>query len=820
MNSFRFFLLIVFTFVATQISFAQQMMFKNAKLSRERTMDVLHYRLEISVNEKEQSITGTMTARFVPLHNDFKIAEFDQEGLQFSSASVSGKPLRYFTEGKKVKIALDKSYSFKDTVTLSLSYSAKPKKGLYFVAPDASEKRNEWQVWSQGQSEENHWWFPCYDSPNDKATSEMLITVNDKLTAISNGKLLSEKNNSDGTKTFHYKISEPHSSYLISLIVGEFAVQRESYNGIPLEYFTSPAQQRLAQNSFSKTAAMFKFYTEKIGFSYPWEKYAQVTVADYLYGGMENTSVSTLTDNTLHDTRAEMDFTSDGLVSHEIVHQWWGNTVTCRDWSHAWLNEGFAAYFEQLWYEHERGVDDLTWGVLGLQRIALQADDAEKHPVVWNGYTDPEEVFGNHIYAKGGAVLHIIRKTLGDDLWWKALKHFIHKHQFENIETNDLKIAIEEATGYNLQPLFNQWLYRAGYPDFYLESSYDDDTKKFKLLVKQTQLADSLTGIFSLPVEIEFFTSSGSVIEKVFIDRKYKEFTFPLGEKPRAYVFDKGSTLIKRVNIERTADELIYLLRNGDLAARVDAIDELKRFLSTEESAKSTEALLLGLATDSFWGIRVNAAEALGTVIQNNDVQQQLLAALNDGNSKVRAAAIHSLEKIQTPNPSVISSLQNMFRNDSSYVVCAAALIALTTLDEDNAESYCEDGLTRDSHQEIIRTTALDGLVQIGGSENIKIVLEHTSPPHSTKVRAEAIGLLINADSDENAVVKQLSKLLNDPVAEIRRAAISALENFARNDVVAALKSRKNIETDNRVLRSLEQVIEALQEQLEPQTKG
>jgi len=446
-----------------------------------------------------------------------------------------------------------------------------------------------------------------------------------------------------------------------------------------------------------------------------------------------------------------------------------------------------------------------------VQRGSLSVDDDFKRPIVWNGYDDPEDVFDGHNYSKGAAVLHMLRNQLGDELWWKSISHFMNKFAFQNVETNDFKVAIEEATGYNLQWFFNEWLYRAGIPELTVEESFDDAQGKLKLTVKQTQLPDSLTGTFVFPVNVEIFTSTGSKVEQLWVDRRNKEFIIQLTEKPLAVVFDKGSVLLKKITFERSSDELIYLLEHGDVAARLEALDQLKQRINSDDSVKVVTAISYRLTTDSFWGVRANAAEALGNV-HDVYVAQKLLSALNDGNSRIRASAVKALENFTGEN--IITALKKIFNEDSSYYVVSLALSALTTLDATNLSTYCSDGLKKESHQEMIRIAALQALAKKGDATSIKTITEYTQPGYSTKIRTEAISILSRSSVDTAMLIKNFTKLLLDPIPPIRRAAISALENFTRDDVLQILKNRLVVEGDNRIRRTIEDAIKSIEEQI------
>jgi aminopeptidase N len=477
--------------------------------TRDRTYDVIHIKLELNLDERQKTVDGKVTTKFAPLRPN--LSEFVLDAAEMKIKRVylpDGRELRFYfdTLAQKLKIYLDRSYSFKDTLSVIVEYFvSNPRKGLYFIQPDSAYPDKPYQIWSQGEPEDNHYWFPCYDFPNDKATSELIATVKKNFVVISNGKLLSVSDDAKkGLRTYHWYMDKPHSSYLISIVVGEYVKLQDYYLDIPLEYYVYKSNAKYAKLSFEKTPDIMKFFSEKIGYKYPYDKYAQTIVEDFVYGGMENITATTLTSSTIHDERAHLDVSSDGLVAHEMAHQWWGDLLTCRSWEHAWLNEGFATYFTALYFEYAKGKDEFQFNVYNMQRSARFADMTDKKPTVWNRYFDPTDVFGPHIYQRGGAILNMLRFVLGDELFWKAINYYAHKYAFQNVETNDFKIAIEEATGYNLKWFFDQWLYKAGYPIFEVKYSYDDSKKLLKLEVEQIQPGDSLTPeVFKTPVDVE-----------------------------------------------------------------------------------------------------------------------------------------------------------------------------------------------------------------------------------------------------------------------------------------------------------------------------
>ena len=323
-------------------------------------------------------------------------------------------------------------------------------------------------MWTQGQDEDAHYWFPCIDYPNAKATTEVKATVPAGYFVLSNGALVKTTSNaSKKTKTYHWKMDIPHVTYLVSCVAGKFTGHTDDVDGTPVSYYVQPGREADGARSFGKTPKMLRFFGERLNHKYPYAKYAQIAVSDFIFGGMENTTATTQTDTTLHDERAHLDFSSDPLVAHELAHQWFGDLLTCKDWSHAWLNEGFATYFEALFREFDRGADEFGYYRVALQDAYKREDrDHYRRSIVTNVYVEPVDLFDRHLYEKGACVLHMIRTQLGDDLWWKAIARYVADNAMRNVETVDLARAIEDVSGLNFAPFFDQWVLHAGHPDF------------------------------------------------------------------------------------------------------------------------------------------------------------------------------------------------------------------------------------------------------------------------------------------------------------------------------------------------------------------
>jgi aminopeptidase N len=803
---YRFVLLVFLISMAS----AQENRTLNEHFTRERTYDVLHYKLDLNINEKAKSCAGEISIKLVPLRPQVNVIQLDAADMTIEKVNLWRQSLEFHVTGETLSVLLDNYYGFNDTLDLVISYSvSSPKKGLYFVTPDSGYPGTPWQVWSQGEPEENHFWFPCYDYPNDKATSELIATVNEKFTVISNGKLIEEKHNPrNHTITYHWLENKPHSSYLISLVAGEYYEMKDSSDNVPVSYYVYNDQKDNVLRSFGKTPKMIEFFSTKIGYDYPWEKYSQTVVQDFIHRGMENVSATTLFDAVLHDGRAHLDYSSDDLVVHELAHQWWGNLVTFRDWSHAWLSEGFASYCEVLFKEFDKGLDEAMKNIYDNQNNIIATDVADhRRPTVCNQYINPNDLFDNRIYGKGACILHMLRFVLGDELFWKSMNHYVHKHAFQNVETNDLKIAIEEATGYNLQWFFDEWIYKPGFPDFEVKSSWIQSRHSVQVSVKQVQKIDSLTGIFKTPVDIEVWVNGVPETHRVMITRVEEEFSFPAYQQPQLVIFDKGNYLLKKVNHQKLIDEWIFQLQHArDGVDRLLAVDEL-RWIA--DSLKALEVLNKAMLEDRFGEVRRNAAFALGDV-RKSSVSGRLILGYGDHDARVRTAIVSVLGSYKGDD--VVKTLRYAFENDSSYAVAAGALVSLTKADSINAKKYCLEGMKRSSYRETIRAAAVRALAEIGDEDALQTILEFSRYGNDRSLRVECLWMLGQHWKTNEGVVTYLIKSLKDPSFRIRRAAIEILGMIDNQRASKPLEQIIEQETDDRLVKLARESISKLRQ--------
>lgn len=725
--------------------------------------DTRHVALDLRFDWEREQLIGKETMSFKPLVTNLQSIELDAGDMTVSTVKqLDGGPLQFEMDAakQKLRIALGRAYQPADELTIVIDYQTNGSHdrilglvgvALRFIKPSPDDPTRPKQIWSQGESEYNHFWFPVYDHPNDFFTSEITATVEKPLSVISNGKLLETKDNNDGTRTFHWKIDQPHASYLTSIIVGEYAAITSDYQGIPITTYVYPNEVKEGKVTAARLPEMVKFFSEKTGLKYPYAKYAQTMVRDF-GGGMENISATTQTDNMIHDARTELDSNTDGLQSHELAHQWFGDYVTCRDWSDIWLNESFAVYFQAMWDEHKLGADDFLFSDVKANQDAYLNTwkQGNRRPIVTKNYATPDSVFDTYAYPRGGAVLHMLRQQLGEDNWWRAINYYLRKYANQPVETEQFRIAIEESTGQSMDWFFDEWLYKMGHPIFRVKQNYDPAAKALKLSVEQLQTIDSSSqfpqaSLFRATVDVEIGTAAGTRLERIqILPQKEQSFTLAVDSKPLLVNFDYRGTLIKELQFDKTTEELAYQLnRDEDVLGRVWALDQLSGRVSAAstsevEKQRITTELAKALGGDKFWGVRLNAATALAEV-KEPAARTALVAATRDSNARVRAGAVTALAK---SNDATLANLYEKLLNDQSYAVIRAASLALGQTRSPRAYDALAELIGTMSWRDNIRISGLSGLAELHDKRAVDAALRYADKGNPVPLRAVAQRLL------------------------------------------------------------------------------
>src|SRR5215467_13326502 len=631
----------------------------------DRPADVKHVKLDIMLDFEQETISGTAYTTFSALYDELKTVTFDAVELHIERVTLEdGKELSNSTDAKKLIVTLDRTYHHGERFTIAIQYHAKPRIGLHFIKPAPEDPTRPVQAWTFGQPRYHSHWFPCHDAPNDRATTEIIVTVPTQFITISNGNLLNVTDHGD-TKTHHWRHDVPHAAYLVSLVVGEFAVIEDHYKRVPVTYYVRPDRKDDARLYMGKTPEMIRFFSEYTGVEYPYDKYAQ-TVVEIYTGAMEHTTATTHGFTLLIDKRASLDVDVVPVVAHELAHQWFGDLVTCRDWPNGWLNEGFATYFEVLWGEHDWGTDYFKQSMLTLKQEYLEEDAHYRRPIVYHIYHDDGfELFDAHLYQKGAWVLHMLRHQLGEAAFRRAIHAYTSRYREREVITADLERTFEDVTGRSLAQFFQQWVYQGGYPAFDVNYSWDSEHSTARVKVRQAQPVDDLTPCSVTPVELAFTiptsdeaakddntTDTRTITMRVMLGEDgqvEQNFYIPLERQPVMVRFDPDGWLLKTLKFERPVKMMRYqLVHDPDVLGRIEAAEAL----GEEGDDESLEALRKSLLSDTFWGVRNAAASALG-VIGTRKAQDALLQALQELDptelSRVRAAIAGTLGKFQVP---------------------------------------------------------------------------------------------------------------------------------------------------------------------------
>jgi aminopeptidase N len=780
---------------------------------RDRDVDLQHVRIELRIDAEAGRIEGNTQLLVAAITSDTKEARFDAEELSISRVSVDDRDVAWHHDGSTLTVTFEPELDAGQTRNVRVDYSAEPRAGLHFVRPTPAYPAKTLMFWSQGESEENRYWFPVHDYPNERATSETIITVKRPLEVVGNGDLVAVTDNADGTRTYHHRLTFPHVSYLVSVAAGEWATKREPWDGVELSYHVPKARAADMDRSFRDTPRILSFLSAFIGVKYPYSVYRQTCVTDFMWGGMENITATTLTDDTLHDERAELDWPSDGLVAHEAAHQWFGDYVTCKDWSDVWLNEGFATYFAALAIGDLEGPDRFVAEVDGLRTSAIEADSgAKRRPVVTDAYRGPGELFDGHAYAKGAMVLHALRRELGEGRFHSALRAHVTEHAGKSVDTHDLVELAERVTGRDVSRFFDQWLYKAGQPELKVAWSWKDGVTT--LTVRQAQERGGLVGLFDVPLDVQLLGDGWAQDEEVRVKEEQELFHLKCAQRPRALVVDPKGWLLRKLDVDRNATEKLWVLAHAPhLLSRMEAARDLA---DVAGQPKVTRGLVEALAPDVAWPLRREAAVALGRA-RGESARKALLATLaSDPDSRVRTAAAEALGNFEG-EPDVARGLQDALGRDRSYAVMAAAARALGKMKAPGAESTLERALGLRSHREEVFRGALDGLREMK-SERTRALAERWSA-YGKPVRARnhaiwTLAKLASESTDETFrkdVKERLVKLTEDPLFWTRNTAVEGLGVLEDPSAVDVLKRVAASAPESRIQRTAWQSIRDLQ---------
>jgi aminopeptidase N len=773
----------------------------------DRVVRVEHIDLHLRPDFATKTLHGEVTTRVRAIEDGVRRLRLDAVDLTIDAVrDERGAPLAFTATATDLTIELATGLAANEAFAFAVAYRAiEPRRGLYFI--DSPR-----QAWTQSQDTDARAWLPCFDHPAEKQSTRTTIVVEPGLFALGNGALIERTESAEGT-TFRYEQRIPHATYLITMVAGAFSEIEQFHPNLPVWYYVEPGHEADGDRSFGRTPQMIETFEAALGVAYPYARYSQIAVADFIFGGMENTSATTQTDRTLHDERAHLDFSSEPLVAHELAHQWFGDLVTCRDWSQAWLNEGFATYFETVWMEASRGWDEYQRDVFEIVGRYLDEDgERYRRPIVCNVYRDPIELFDRHLYEKGAAVLHMLRGELGWERMKRALRQYIDDNATRNVETIDLVRAIERATGRNLREFFAQWIERGGHPEMEITSEWDADRSNLTLEIKQKQAIDESHPPYVFDLEVGLLAAAPETIARdagdgaiagearlrVHVERAHESFVIPCAARPAVIRIDPGAYLLCTMTYDLGTETHAAILR-GDPSpvGRIRAA----RALGKDAARSAQEALAAALRDEPFWGVAVEIAALLGAA-RATYARDALIAGLAHPHPKVRRAVANALGTYREPE--VATALLGL-RPEPSYFVIASALTSLGKTRDARAYDALVAALGEPSWSETIAAGAVRGLAELADARALEPLLAASRPDRPEPLRRAAVGALARfatlVDSVRTAVVDALERALEDPSYLVRLSTYAACEILADARLLPVLDRNATAESDGRLRR-------------------
>jgi len=783
-------------------------------------------RLELHLDAKQERAWGTTTHSCRAQARDLREIKFHARGLDIGRVQVDAQTARFDNTGEHVIVTLPKARKTGDTFRVSIAHSVtRPPAGLYFTTPDKAYPKRFHTVWSQGQDEDSRYYFPCLDHPNYKQKTEALLYVPKGWFALSNGDLVKHQRAVTASEDlWHYALDLPYSTYLFSVVAGDFAAHKESWKDVDVRWFVQRGREKEGRNSFGRTADMVRCFSQFTGVKYPYKQYSQIAVPDFVFGGMENFTVTTQTDLTLHDDRAHLDFSSDDLVSHELAHSWFGNLVTCRSWAHAWLHESFATYLEAVYKREADGKDEADYHLLQDAEAYFAEDRRYRRPLVTQRFEIPIDMFDAHLYPGGAVRLRHLHTLLGDDGFRGALKVYLERHRFSVAETVDLARAVQTVTGENYDWWFHQWIFSAGYPSLEIGYTWKEEDRLAEITVKQTarledgSAEDKHKPFFRLPAKVAFVVNGRRIGYPLRIEGEETKALFRLEAKPTLVLFDPDYECpVKAVKFTKPQDLLLTQLTNADnVVQRIDAAAAL----ADKPNFKAIDALARQLQRDKFWGVQVRIARALGK-IGGHAARAALLAALKLPHPKARRAVVEALGYFKDDPEAAAALTRKARQGDASYYVEAEVLRALGRCKAPGTRRFLELALNKNSHADVIRQAAYDGLTELADPKTFPLVekgARYGAPPQARAAALRSAGEL----GKRHASLRKPALDLMASVAEHRHnpagtfrgkmAALRALENLGDLEALPLLRRVQEREADGRIVRLARNVATAVRQ--------
>jgi aminopeptidase N len=767
-------------------------------------------------NERVDAISKLKITAIVPLSKIFLHAlDLVISGVTDSS----GDQLKFEMDpdSESMMVYMSKEVAQGDTEELTFTYTIeKPRVGLWFTNPCPEFPKIESSFWTQMQDDCARACVPVYDNPSHKFPTETILTVPDGYYAMSNGFLKERKKNDDGTETFHWVQQLPIPGYLMTMAASEYVEYKEDLDGLEVSYYAHKKwDKETVYRSFGKTPEMIKFFEQKLGVKYPWAKYAQITAANFVIGGMENTSATTQTDVTLHEEKVHKDYQSDWLVAHELAHMWGGDLVTCRTWSHGWLNEGWGTQMQNEWKLYDLGYDEYLYDQYGKQTSYFDEDKNQyRRPIVFNEWERGSDMFDRHLYPGAAWRYYMLKHLVGEEMWWKILGEWMTRFAHKSPYTHDLEALFTEMTGEDYGWFFEQWLYKAGYPECKITCSYDEKLGHALVKIEQTQKHDDgmTPKVFKFPLVVEFVSEEGERTRFTMnVNERVHGFYYPIEKKPKQVLVDPDYATLMDWDITKPESMWLEQLKNGNtVMQRIKAAQALGK----KANPKSLEALGNALLEDPFWGVQSQIAKVLGNV-KNETALGNLLKGTSLKDSRARTAVARALGNFYQSDDA-LGALETLLKDNDSYFVVASAATSIGKLKHSKSFGILKIGLKEapETWTEIVRSGYLSGLKETGKEETIPIIKEYVKPGHDDYLRRIAPGLLAvlgKKFKKKHPEVKDVIEgLFHDKSYKVQLNAINAAKGYGDASLIESLTKLAEGHVDADIVRFARRTIRAL----------
>ncbi len=777
----------------------------------DRNADILHLIIDVTPNFTARTVAGETTIKFAPIAKPLTELRLNAVDLNVTAVTSSAKIAGHTVTTDAIVITFDLAIPPGQETSVTIKYNAEPTEGLYFRTPEMGYKAEDTHLYTQGETHEAPHWYPNYDYPNEQSTSEVICRVPPDMTVLSNGRLVSEHvDPNTGLKAVRWLQDKPHVNYLIALAAGKFKKIESSYRNIPLAFYTPTSHIEQAENSFKDTADMIAFYEAEIGVLYPWDKYFQVVCEDF-GGGMENTSLTILGHGTLFTKETENIRSSQGLVAHELVHQWFGDYVTCKDWSHLWLNEGFATYYEDLYDGHKNGRDSMLYGLYQTSRWML-SDEPHDKPIVYRSYTEAWEQFDYRSYSKGGWVLHMLRTELGEELFRKCIKTYLERHALSSVVTEDLNAVVEELSGRSFDRFFDQWVYHGGYPKLNVSYSWSEKDKLAKVSLEQTHDVNDDVMLFHFRSKLRFVVDGKAVDRDIVVDSKQHDFYFSLAKEPNIVRFDPEFSLLAKIKFDKPTAMLYEQLANqDDVIGRLLAIEALKQKKDKQTVAKLTDAL----NNDGYWAMRKEASAALRE-IHNQEAFDALAGSTDQADARVRLQVVNDIAGFYRPES--LELTKRVLKDEKNPAIVAAAIRNLGRYHDKDTRRLIIRYLKSESYRNELADAAVRAIRMLDDPQYIsplrRTLLEREPQFISWRfVQAlDTLAYIARNEEDKTQVREFLSDYVNHPKEWIQMGAIGALGTLGDPKAIPIVETFVVDEPKGRAQRYAKRALEQLQQ--------